>query len=170
MVPLNTGTTYCQITSSLISFYIYACNSALQTYFTSNLKIYSEKSIKTKAHPPSCFIVMEIHQEPCVLHGSFLIGLFSFTGIHKLLAEAVAIDEIVSTTSPEPVSGKIFWSSRPAAATARQFALSACSAHCVHNTCCTDCISKCCLATSCTNKLEKLWSEEKYKLVIEYFR
>lgn len=104
------------------------------------------------SYPPSCLIIVKIHQQPCILVWAFGEALLPLTGIHKLPGEPVAIVEVVSAAAPEPVSGKIFGASSTTAPTAGKLTLSAGPAHGVHHSGGTYGIRECRFSTACRYK------------------
>ncbi len=95
---------------------------------------------------------MKVHQKSCTLHRAFGESLFPFTCIHKLLAEAVSIIEVVTTAAPQPVSWQISRSRCSATATARQLSLSAGTAHCIDHASGADSVCECCLSAPWKSK------------------
>lgn len=104
------------------------------------------------SYPPSCLIIVKIHQQPCTLVCAFGKALLPLTGIHELPGEPIAIVEVVSAAAPKPISGKIFGASSTTAPTAGKLTLSAGPAHSVHHSGGTYGIRECRFSTACRYK------------------
>lgn len=100
-------------------------------------------------HPAACFIVVQVHEDACALIGALGVDSFPFSCVHEFLGEAVAIVDVVPAAAPQPVPRQVLGARSAAAATGRQLALPACSAHGIHHPSCTHRICEGRLSAAC---------------------
>lgn len=100
-------------------------------------------------HPAACFIVVQVHEDARALIGALGMDSFPFSCVHEFLGEAVAIVDVVPAAAPQPVPRQVLGASSAAAATGRQLAFPAGSAHGIHHPSSTHCICEGRLSAAC---------------------
>merc|ERR1712110_368183 len=85
---------------------------------------------------------MQVHKLPSMIVTSTFNVHLSLPNVDEILCELVSIVYVISTSSPDPLFLKIFWSSGLRASTGSQLAVSTSSRDTVHNPGGSHCIGK----------------------------